>query len=131
MAVSLPQDRMPEAEVSLLLAFYLLDQLDSCGVAEVAIDGAQVRVRGNEIFPITPYLSHSGWTRVEQRGLNAGRDSTRRTELVYESTPAPALATLLSPLGPRRSEPSAREGPLSEGQEVESVRSFKARWANF
>ena len=70
MTVPLPEDRMPEAEVSLLLAFYLLEHPDSSGLAEVTIDGAQVMVGENRIFPIADFLSGRGWTQVEQRGRN-------------------------------------------------------------
>ena len=44
MSYSLPLDRMPEAEVSLRLAFYLLDLSGNPGAAKVAIDGAQIKV---------------------------------------------------------------------------------------
>lgn len=46
------EDHMPEAEVALLLAFHLLDHSKSHGAADVAIDGAQVRVGKKTIFPI-------------------------------------------------------------------------------
>ena len=39
--VTLPPDRMPEAEVSLRLAFYLLQRAAPDAIAKVAIDGAQ------------------------------------------------------------------------------------------
>lgn len=52
----LPEDRMPEAEVSLRLAFYLLALPDCHGTAEVAIDGAQIRVHGEQVFPIAAFL---------------------------------------------------------------------------
>jgi hypothetical protein len=130
MAVSLPQDRMPEAEVSLLLALYLLNLPKSSGVAEVAIDGAQVRVGENQIFPITDFLSHSGWTQVEQRGRNDWQGFYERDRKRLEVHARPGIGDVAVTVGPRRSELSAREVPLSEGQGVESVRSFKALWAN-
>ena len=54
---SLPKNRMPEAEVSLRLAFYLLDLPGSDGVARVGIDGAQVRVGRRRVVPIVDPLS--------------------------------------------------------------------------
>jgi len=61
---------MPEAEVSLRLAFYLLALPGSQGVAEVAIDGAQIRVHGSEVFPIATFLADAGWKQVRQVGKN-------------------------------------------------------------
>ena len=60
---------MPEAEVSLRLAFHLLGLPGSEGVARVAIDGAQVKVGRDRIFPIAAFLAETGWTQVRQRGL--------------------------------------------------------------
>jgi len=70
MVYSLPEDRMPEAEVSLRLAFHLLAIPGSQGSAEVAIDGAQIRVHGSEVFPIAAFLLDMGWKQVEQLGKN-------------------------------------------------------------
>ena len=58
---SLPKTRMPEAEVSLRLAFYLLDLPGGDAVARVAIDGAQVKVGRRRVFPIEGFLSRVGW----------------------------------------------------------------------
>ena len=70
MKYAVPEDRMPEAEVSLRLAFHLLAMPDSQGAAEVAIDGAQIRVQGSEVFPIAEFLLDLGWKQVEQMGKN-------------------------------------------------------------
>ena len=63
---SIPEDRMPEAEVALRLAFFLLSLPDSEGLAKVAIDGAQVRVHGAQVFPVIPFLGEDGWEQVEK-----------------------------------------------------------------
>ena len=42
----LPSNRMPEAEVSLRLAFYLLGLPESGPTATVGIDGAHIKVHG-------------------------------------------------------------------------------------
>ena len=54
---SLPKHRVSQAEVSLRLAFYLLDLPGSDGVARVGIDGAQVRVGRRLVAPIVDPLS--------------------------------------------------------------------------
>jgi len=64
----LPQDRIPEAEVALLLAFHLLSLPDSHDTASIALDGAQVQVGAREIFPLSRYLQDQGWRQIEQQG---------------------------------------------------------------
>jgi hypothetical protein len=51
---------MPEAEVSLRLALYLLRQGRTQGDVLVAIDGAQVQTRGTVHFPMEAFLEHEG-----------------------------------------------------------------------
>ena len=69
---------MPEAEVSLRLAFHLLQHKESDGEASAAIDGAQVRVGQREIFPIEQFLAEHGWTQESQSGRNTWQGSYRR-----------------------------------------------------
>ena len=52
---------MPEAEVTLRLAFHLLALPNSSKTATVAIDGAQIRVHGDSVFPIDEFLEDEGW----------------------------------------------------------------------
>lgn len=54
---SLNPAKMPEAEVSLRLALYLLAGQTIDGRVEVAIDGAQVRTRTKVHFPIQEFLA--------------------------------------------------------------------------
>lgn len=61
---------MPEAEVSLRLAFYLLSKSDSSGSASIAIDGAQVQCDGRIIFPLVEFLREMNWQQIEQSGGN-------------------------------------------------------------
>ena len=66
----LPSCRMPEAEVSLRLAFYLLGLPGSGLSATVGIDGAHIQVHGKEVFPISSFLAAHGWSQETQRGKN-------------------------------------------------------------
>lgn len=52
---------MPEAEVSLRLAFWLINQKMVEGEVSIAIDGAQVQVGDREIFPIRDFLKNLQW----------------------------------------------------------------------
>ncbi len=53
--------RMPEAEVSMRLAFWLLDNHVVTGMVEVALDGAQVQVGDTVHFDIDDFMGRSGW----------------------------------------------------------------------
>lgn len=55
-------NKMPEAEVSVRLAEHLADPSRSSGPIEVAIDGAQVKVKDKVIFPLSEFLADSGWS---------------------------------------------------------------------
>lgn len=70
MRYQLPDDHMAEAEVSLRLAFHLLELQRNHNPVRVAIDGAHIRVHGSQIFPIQPFLQHYGWKQVRQKGKN-------------------------------------------------------------
>jgi hypothetical protein len=112
MTVYLPEDRMPEAEVALLLAVYLLDRPGSSSVAEVAIDGAQVRVGDNEIFPITDYLSERNWTQVEQRGSREWQGVYERDKQRLVIHARPGVGDVVATVGSMRLRAECKGGPL-------------------
>jgi hypothetical protein len=76
----LPSDRMPEAEVALRLAAFLLSLPRSGSIASVAIDGASLKVRNLIVLDIGRFMTGAGW---EQDG---SRSSNRR----LAGTPGPA-----------------------------------------
>ena len=126
MTITLPEDRMPETEVALLLAFHLLNQPGSSGVAEVAIDEAQVRIGGNEIFPMADFLADSQWAQVEQRGRNNWQGfyekDGQRLEIHARSGAGDVVASVGTKRfraeckgGPRIKKPGSREYPLLRG----------------
>ena len=45
------RNKMPEAEVSLRLAFFLVENKHATDIVRVAIDGAQVRLGATNTFP--------------------------------------------------------------------------------
>lgn len=55
--------KMPEAEVSLRLAAWIIDQGIADGKVEVAIDGAQVQVRDTVHFDLTGFMGQAGWSK--------------------------------------------------------------------
>lgn len=70
MDYQLPNDRMPEAEVSLRLAFHVIGLQRKHSPVRVAIDGAQVKIGRSQIFPIMQFLECHGWEQVGQKGKN-------------------------------------------------------------
>jgi hypothetical protein len=112
MPYSLPGDRMPEAEVSLRLAFHLLDLPGSQRVARVAIDGAQVKVGRDRIFPIVAFLAETGWTQVRQRGSNAwqGDYVNGDQHLIIHSRPG--VGDVVMQVGDQRVRAECKGGPL-------------------
>lgn len=112
MKAPLPDDRMPEAEVALRLAFYLLAHPQSAGEVSVALDGAQIRVHGRQIFPIEAFLDDVGWRQVAQVGRNAWqgiyeRDGSRLT--VHASS---GVGDVVAQIGPTRVRTECKKGPL-------------------
>lgn len=57
----LPEDRMPEAEVTLRLAMALIASGKVVGNVRAAIDGAQVKTSETVHFQIVEFLSSFGW----------------------------------------------------------------------
>lgn len=68
MNMALPEDQMPEAEVALRLAFFLVGFPGCATEIEVNIDGAQVAVRGAEVFRVREFLESEGWTYAKAPG---------------------------------------------------------------
>lgn len=58
--LGLPDDRMPEAEVALRLAEFILSLPNSGAMASVAIDGASIKVGDAVIFDIGRFMSCTG-----------------------------------------------------------------------
>jgi len=57
----LPEEKMPEAEVTLRLAIALIENDHVFGDVQAAIDGAQVKTGNTVHFPIVEFLNANGW----------------------------------------------------------------------
>ena len=108
----LPKDRMPEAEVSLRLAFHLLALSGSQGVARVAIDGAQIRVHGAEVFPIAAFLADARWEQTAQEGKNAWQGWYERHGQRLNVHARPGVGDVVAPVGGKRMRAECKGGPL-------------------
>ena len=60
-----PRKKMPEAEVSLRLAFCIIEKGLAASDVDVAIDGAQVKTSGTIHFAIIEFLRDNGWRKNE------------------------------------------------------------------
>jgi hypothetical protein len=112
--IDLPEDRMPEGEVALRLAFYLLDQPHSNRHADVAIDGAMVTVSGNSIFGIGAFLAHYGWKLDERDGGNAWHGVYRKLDLSLRVHSRSGVGDVVSRIGDVLVRAECKGGPLKK-----------------
>jgi hypothetical protein len=110
-AISLPEDRMPEAEVALRLALWLLEHPAGEDRVEVAIDGAQVSVGGQEIFPLRAFLQSSGWEQIPV-DPNRWQGSYHRGKKHLEVHSHPGVGDVVGVVGNRRIRAECKKGPL-------------------
>jgi len=60
----LPIDKMPETEVSIRIAFFLIQRGHTASDVSIAIDGAQIKTEQTVHFSIVDFLNFNGWTKV-------------------------------------------------------------------
>jgi hypothetical protein len=72
----LPEDKMPEAEVTLRLAIAIIEKGHAKSSVVAAIDGAQVKTGKKVHFPIVEFLNEEGWF---------GSDPTGRWQCTYKN----------------------------------------------
>jgi hypothetical protein len=103
---------MPEAEVALRLAFHLLSLPMSDGTVSVCIDGAQVKVHGGEVFPITLFLRHHGWEQALQVGKNRWQGIYKRNGQTLELMAKSGIGDVVATIGEKRVRAECKQGPL-------------------
>lgn len=83
-----PTDRMPEAEVSLRLAFYLVDARITTAVVSVAIDGAQIKTGTRVHFMTREFMRANGWRNADDSDAwQADYVSKHGSHIRVDSTP--------------------------------------------
>ena len=113
-ALSLSDDRMPEAEVALRLAEHLSERPGFAGHVEVAIDGSQVRVQQTDVFDIVGYLANQGWQpdgRIAS-GRNAWATFYRRGTATMEVHSRSGSGDVNASVAGRRIIAECKKGPL-------------------
>jgi len=112
--LGLPDDRMPEAEVALRLAEFILSLPNSGAMASVAIDGASIKVGDAVIFDIGRFMSCTGWeqTKEPQVGRNVWTGAYRRGDKTIRVHSRPGEGDVVSTVNGRRIVAECKKGPL-------------------
>ena len=96
--MNLPSNKMPEAEVSLRLAFFLIKSGLTSGDISIAIDGAQIETKGQRHFEIEHFLAKHGWEHVHEandwRGTYTNSGTSCRITIHCTSGQGDVVATL-------------------------------------
>lgn len=108
----LPEDRMPEAEVTLRLAFHLLSQSGSRNTATVGIDGAQIQVNGSSVFAIADFLVDEGWQQTEQRGKNPWQGTYRKGGSTLIVRAQSGIGDVVAEVSVKQVRAESKKGPL-------------------
>jgi hypothetical protein len=109
-----PDDRMPEAEVALRLAEFILSLPGSGAMASVAIDGASITVGDAEIFDIGRFMAGTGWEPIKEPrvGRNAWTGAYRRSDKTIRVHSRPGEGDVVATIDGRRIVAKCKKGPL-------------------
>jgi hypothetical protein len=110
--VNLPEDQMPEVEVMLRLAFYLLSLEGSAETCTITPDCQHVQSAGRTIFPLAEFLAQEEWKQIERSGneLWEGAYVNGGKRLVITATPS--SADVFIRVGKRLIRAECKKGPL-------------------
>ena len=111
--LGLPDDRMPEAEVVLRLAEFILSLPDSGTMASVAIDRTSLKV-GTVVFDIGRLMATTGWEQIKepQIGRNAWTGAYRRGDKIIRVHSRPGEGDVVATVNGRRIVAECQKGPL-------------------
>ncbi len=90
----------------------LLERSDSHGSAEVAIDGAMVRIGDNEIFLIEAFMTHECWEQTDQIGRNAWQGSYEKGGSRLAIHARSGVGDVVALVGSGRIRAECKGGPL-------------------
>ena len=129
--LGLPVDRMPEAEVALRLAEFILSLPASGAMASVAIDGASIKVGDGVIFDIGRFMAATGWEPVKepQVGRNAWTGAYRRGDKTIRVHSRPGEGDVVARSTAAASSQNARRDRWSESRDARSIRCSRRRSA--
>jgi hypothetical protein len=106
---------MPEAEVALRLAEFILSLPGSGAMASVAIDGARIKVSDVLVFDIGRFMAGTGWeqTKKPQVGRNAWTSTYRRGDKTIRVHSRPGEGNVVATIDGRRIVAQCTKGPLA------------------
>jgi hypothetical protein len=112
--LGLPDDRMPEAEVALRLAEFILSLPGSGAMASVAIDRASIKAGDAIIFDISRFMAGTGWEPIKepQVGRNAWTGTYRRGDKTIRVHSRPGEGDVVATIDGRRIVAECKKGPL-------------------
>jgi hypothetical protein len=105
---------MPEAEVALRLAEFILALPGSGAMASVAIDRASINVGDAVIFDIGRFMASTGWEQIKepQVGRNAWTGAYRRGDKTIRVHSRPGEGDVVARVDGRRIIAECQKGPL-------------------
>jgi hypothetical protein len=105
---------MPEAEVALRLAKFILSLPGSGAMASVAIDGASIKVGNAVIFDIGRFMAGTGWEQIKepQVGRNTRTGAYRRGDKTIRVHSLPGEGDVVATVDGRRIVAECKKGPL-------------------
>jgi hypothetical protein len=112
--LGLPNDRMPEAEVALRLAEFILSLPGSGAMTSIAIDGASIKVGDAVIFDIGRFMAATGWQQIKkpQVGRNAWTGTYRRGDKTIRVHSRPGEGDVVAAIDGRRIGAVCKKGSL-------------------
>jgi hypothetical protein len=112
--LGLPADRIPEAEVALRLAAFILSLPGSGAMASIGIDGASIRVGDAVIFDLGRFMAGTGWEPIKepQVGRNAWTGAYRRGDKTIRVHSRPGEGDVVATVDGRRIVAECTKGPL-------------------
>ena len=114
-SLPLHEEWMPEAEVSLRLAFYLLSRPHRSGIASIAISSAQIRCGDGAIFPIAEFLNEMNWRQIEQARGNDWHGTYQSGDRKIRIHSNPGCGDVVTSVGHRSILAACKGGPLIQG----------------
>lgn len=115
--INLPTDKMPEAEVILRLALFLISNQLTTSAIRISIDGAQVQTKDTIHFPVVEFLQSNGWGSTLKmssfQGIYIHPDCTHKIEI--DSTPGHGdLVTTL--INGKKLRVESKKGPITKNK---------------
>jgi hypothetical protein len=112
--LGLQPNHMPEAEVALRLAEFILSHPGSGAMASVAIDGVSIKVGDAVIFDIGRFMAATGWEQIKepQVGRNAWTGTYRRGDKTIRVHLRPSEGDVVATVDGRRIVAECNKGPL-------------------